>query len=187
MNDLKMSQNWEYAMAFVNKRRPAVLGWARPKIWSLGFEPEDFIQEAYLAAIKAMEVAERKGKPELFEQCFWVTYKFQIGRLLTDPVLLASPAPEYEKACKPEDIHQPEGEMEEALSVMSPRERKVWELLLGETDYGKCTQVKVAEMFGVSSTRIRQIRDAGLKRVRKHFSGNGSKPELKITSVTNVG
>ncbi len=191
MTNTSLSSKWEKAITFVNKRRPAVLGWARSKIWSLGFEQEDFIQEAYLAAMKALDVAERKGKPELFERCFWVTYKFQVARILTDPVLAASPPPAYEKACKPEKnnhrLHKSENEMREALCVMAPREKRVWELLLGETDYGKCTIAKVAEMFGVSSPRIRQIRDAGLQRVRKHFSNNGSKPESKITLFTDVG
>jgi len=181
MNDLSLSSKWEKAITFVTKRRPAVLGWARSKIWSLGFEQEDFIQEAYLVAMKALDVAERKGKPELFERCFWVTYKFQVARILTDPVLAASPPPSYEKVGKSEKennhLHQFENEMKEALCVMAPREKRVWELILGETESGKCTLAKVAGMFGVSSPRIRQIRDTGLVRVRKHFADNGSKPK----------
>ncbi len=186
MNDRNESHKWELVINFVDERKPAVLGWARSKIWTLGYEQEDFIQEAYLAAMKALDVAEQKGKPELLEQYFWVTYKFQLSRLLADPVLLATALPSYEKSSKPENenqqLHQSENKMEEALCLMAPRERRVWELLLGETDHGKCTIAKVAKMFGVSSPRIRQIRDTGLVRVRKHFATNGSKQELETTT-----
>lgn len=178
MSEFVRQKDWKHAIEFVDSRRPAVLGWARSRIWISGYDVEDFIQEAYLAAVQAKEVAHQKGDPDLFERCFWVTYKSRLSRMLTDPVILASPLETYQKAPErkpngPLDPRSKRDGIQAALAMMRPRERMVWELLLGETRSGKHTIAEVATILGVSSPRIRQIRDTGLDRVRKSFSDEG--------------
>ena len=49
---------------------------------------------------------------------------------------------------------------------MTPKQRKVWRYLLSETYY---TTTDIAEILSVKRQVVEEIRDTGLKRVRKYF------------------
>lgn len=176
---LNSEDRWRKAAEWVEENKQKILGWARPKMKASGYEEDDFIQEAYLAAYQALEVVERKGDPKLFERCFWVLYKFKrAGALLNGasrfakgrddfPDLAASAENETESA----NGNQIDDIITESLSAMTPKERKVWNYLLGRNG-GALQITEIAEKMGVTPRRVLQIRKSGLRRAREYFVKN---------------
>jgi predicted DNA-binding protein YlxM (UPF0122 family) len=65
-----------------------------------------------------------------------------------------------------EDLEMVEALIDMALQVMTTKQRKVWRYLLSDTYY---TTTDIAEILSVKRQVVEEIRDTGLKRVRKYF------------------
>ena len=61
-----------------------------------------------------------------------------------------------------------DGVIQKALSAMTPKQRQVWEILLGSN--GNIPKLQdIGASLGISRQRVQALRDRGLQRVRKHF------------------
>lgn len=59
-----------------------------------------------------------------------------------------------------------------ALSIMTEKERQVWEYLLGNN--GEIPKLReIARRLGVTRQRVQALRDQGLERANRHFNGKG--------------
>lgn len=176
---LNPEERWRKAAEWVEVNRQKILGWARPRMKASGYEEDDFIQEAYLAAYQALEVIEQKGEPKLFERCFWVLYKHKrAGALLNGASRFAKGRDDFpDQATIPEnETESPNGTqlddiISASLSAMTPREREVWSHLLGRNG-GVLQITEIAEKMGVTPRRVLQIRKSGLRRAREYYEEN---------------
>jgi len=140
---LNPEERWRKAAEWVEVNRQKILGWARPRMKASGYEEDDFIQEAYLAAYQALEVVERKGEPKLFERCFWMLYKFKrAGALLNGASRFAKARDDFpdlaanvENPNESSNGNQLDDIISASLSAMTPRESEVWNHLLGRSAY----------------------------------------------------
>lgn len=151
------------------------------------YDMEDFIQQAYIAALAADRVSQERGVP--FEACFWVLFSADIRVMASNPVTrnyFQEFREEYgEDGLSPtvlREIHHhsdmEDVEMEsprktkmlirKALHAMTPRQRQVWRHLLSKRHY---SVTKIAGKMRVRRQVIEELRDTGLKRVRRSFRG----------------
>jgi len=152
------------------------------------YDMEDFIQQAYATALTAVEVSMIQDIP--FEACFWILFTAESRMMASNPVTrncYEEFTEDYtEKGYAPtfvQELHQPamddtgigkedleliEVLIDMALSVMAPRQREVWRYLLSDTHYATA---EIAEALKVKRQVIEELRESGLRRVRKHFGG----------------
>ena len=177
VSTLTHEERWGKAIEWTETNRRKILGWARARMKASGYEEDDFIQEAYLAAYQAFEVVEQKRKPKLFERCFWVLYKFKrAGALLNDASRFAKAREDFPDLSA-SDENAAESSSEKALddiigaslSAMTSREREVWNHLLGQ-HRGVLQITEIAEKMGVTPRRVLQIRKSGLRRAKESFA-----------------
>jgi len=92
-------------------------------------------------------------------------YEDNEKRLLVDILgQTALPSPESYYAQK--ELHEV---VEEALSTLSERERKILRLYFGLEDGTPKTLEEIGNMMGVSRERIRQLKDRALKKLKMRF------------------
>jgi len=149
------------------------------------YDMEDFIQQAYEAALTAVDVSRNQSLP--FEACFWVIFTADSRTMASNPVTrnhYENFREEYTKQghapSVPKEIYQPSPEerlswedleavqmlIDIAVSVMTSRQREVWRLLLGDKRH---TTAEIAEIMGVKRQVVEELRDSGLRRVRRYF------------------
>ena len=163
-----MSENgaWEAIVSWVDSRRDRITGWARFRMGMSAYDVEDFIQQAYISAYEAMTSGEVEKNPALFERYFWGVFKNQCRGMLTGPRLLGDVEP-ASKTPRPVTIR--DDRLRISLEIMTPREKDVWMRLLDASN-GTPTLSEIAVDLGCSRQCVQQLRDAGLRRVRDHFS-----------------
>jgi len=147
------------------------------------YDLDDFTQQAYAVALAAVDVSRDQGIP--FEACFWVLFTADSRTMASNPVT-RNRYQEFrenytERGYAPtitQEFHQTstdefeigredlEGLIDIALQVMTSKQRKVWRYLLSETYY---TTTDIAEILSVKRQVVEELRDTGLKRVRKYF------------------
>ncbi len=150
------------------------------------YDLEDFTQQAYAAALAAVNVSMDQDLP--FEACFWVLFTADSRTMASNPVTrnryqefrenytergyAPTVTQELHQTCTDafevgrEDLELIEGLIDIALQVMTSKQRKVWRYLLSETYY---TTTDIAEILSVKRQVVEELRDTGLKRVRKYF------------------
>ena len=150
------------------------------------YDLEDFTQQAYAAALAAVDVSMNQGIP--FEACFWVLFTADSRTMASNPVTRNryeefrenytergyAPTPTQElfqdfaeeTEMGKEDLEMVEALIDMALQVMTTKQRKVWRYLLSDTYH---TTTDIAEILSVKRQVVEEIRDTGLKRVRKYF------------------
>lgn len=127
---------------------------------------DDFIQEAYLQAMAARNIAARKQIP--LEGCFWVCFH----KVCCGKVKEREKRQEAERLASRQNVRWISRFLtEKALSVMTPAQQRVWQNLL-ET---RLTVEQIAASQGVARQTVQRVRDQGLKRAAKYFRKN---PEL---------
>lgn len=137
------------------------------------YDIEDFIQQAYVSAYEAMTSSEVEKNPELFERYFWGVFKNQCRGMLNGPKLSEDVEP---VAVTTSPLPIRDDQLETSLEIMTPREKDVWRRLLGANG-GTPTLTAIAADLGCSRQCVQQLRDAGLRRVREHFS---TRPRLRL-------
>jgi DNA-directed RNA polymerase sigma subunit (sigma70/sigma32) len=68
-----------------------------------------------------------------------------------------------------EELEMIEGLIDIALSVMAPKQREVWHHLLGGQSH---TVTEIARILNVKRQVVEELRDSGLRKVRKYFAAN---------------
>ena len=165
------NEMWKMAMQWVLANRKLVRQIASPYFRHMMAESEDLLQEATLAAFKALLAARKKAKPKQFVPFFRVIFK-------TNCIKLASgiqteycqevhnlPGPEHEE--EQEDFEDPEL-VEEALKSVSKRQREICLWLLEQSE--PASTPELAKEFNISrrhacrliSNSIKQIAEASL-------------------------
>jgi len=170
-----MSENWEWEaiVPWVDSRRDRITGWARLRMGMSAYDVEDFIQQAYISAYEAMTSREVEKNPALFERYFWGVFKNQCRGMLTGPRLSENVEPASKSS--PPVTARDDG-LKNSLEIMTPREKDVWTRLL-DSGNGTPTLSEIALDLGCSRQCVQQLRDAGLRRVRDHFS---SRPRPRL-------
>jgi hypothetical protein len=150
------------------------------------YDLDDFIQQAYAAALAAVDVSIDQGIP--FEACFWVLFTADSRTMASNPVTRNryqefrenytewgyAPTPTQdlfqdfaeETGIGKEELEMVEALIDMALQLMTPKQRKVWRYLLSDTYY---TTTDIAEILSVKRQVVEELRDTGLKRVRRYF------------------
>ena len=87
----------------------------------------------------------------------------------------------------PEDSREPDlelmaeslrEEVSQGLSILAPRELEVISSYFGLNGYKPLTLEEIGEKYGLTRERVRQIKDRGLRRLRKSYSSNALKSYL---------
>lgn len=150
------------------------------------YDMEDFIQQAYIAALTAVDVS--RGQELPFEACFWVLFTADSRIMASNPVTRnryeefaedyteQGYAPTFAQDLFPysaEGISAGKEEPEEidtlidiAIAAMTSRQREVWRFLLSEKHH---TTAEIAGILGVKRQVVEELRDSGLRRVRRYF------------------
>ncbi len=150
------------------------------------YDLEDFIQQAYASALEAVDVCRKRELP--FAACFWTLFTADCRMMGSNPVtadcyeefaedytdqgyaptfaqeLIYEPDEECE--IEKEDLEMIEGLIDIALSVMAPKQREVWHHLLGNQSR---TISEIAKILKIRRQVVEELRDAGLRKVRKYF------------------
>lgn len=189
-----VSSNGELAMTrhlavqWVAKNARKIKGRAAKFLRYSPYDMEDFLQQAYVTALAAVDISLTRDVP--FEACFWVLFSAESRMMASNPVTRncfeefreeyteegLSPTLIQESYQVPWDgdgIGEEEQELtgelrEKALSTMTDRQREVWGYLLSERHY---STLEIAKVMKVTRQVVEELRDAGLKRVKKHFEG----------------
>ena len=174
------------AIQWVEKNVKKIKGRAVKFLRYSPYDMEDFIQQAYVAALSAADVAQRRGIA--FEACFWILFSAESRKMASDPVTrncfeefrddymeeALSPTFPHEFRELPWDgdgIGEEDQELtdeltEMALSMMTARQGVVWRYLLSKRHY---SSLEIAKLMNVTRQVVEELRDTGLRRVKKHF------------------
>jgi len=191
---IAVSQNEEYAITghfavqWVDGNVRKIRGRAAMFLRYSPYDMEDFIQQAYATALTAADVSITRNVP--FEACFWTLFTADSREMASNPATrncYQEFAEDYtEEGYAPTFIresNQPtldesgNGESDriltdelvaKALSIMTARQREVWSYLLGKRHY---STAEIAGALKVRRQVIEELREAGLRRVRRHFGG----------------
>jgi len=161
------------AVDWVDRNKHRIRGRAMKFARMSPYDTEDFLQDAYEAALLAEQVAARKGLD--FERCFWVTYRrVTCGKLneimlqedyeVTDlpsegdpcfELLVIEELESQGQGSRPEDL------VKTILGSMSPKAKEAWEYsLLGYSPK------EVGELLGIRRQSVEKRKEQGVKRVR---------------------
>ena len=171
----------EEAVKWVDQNKGLVVTRARKYIPFTPYDREDFIQDAYQAAIVAACVAERKNLA--FEACFWTVFNRHVADIVPNPLSTrhsgsASPpttlcddveniahvltAPEEQRTW-----HDVERLYLAICEYLSDCEKKVWVRALGITPKGRMSNYEIAEDLGCSAANVRQAIQRVVARLSK--------------------
>ena len=157
---------WEMAMQWVAENRKLIRQIASPYRRYMAADNADLVQEATIAAYKAMLVARKKAKHKQFVPFFRVIFK-------TNCIKLASgiqtefcleihnlPAPDLRE--EKQDYENPEI-VEEALKSVSKRQREICIWLLAQPE--PASTPELAEEFNISRRHACRLISNSIKRI----------------------
>lgn len=171
--------NVEQAVRWVEKNRGLIIFRTRKFLPFTPYDREDFVQDAYEAAIVASAVASKKGLA--FEACFWTVFNRTIGNVVPNPL-----SPRHSGSNSPasticDDVEalanmlsaseeeRPWHDVDRLYLAICPflseREKKVWSLTLGITGKGRMSNYEIAEELGCSAANVRQTQQRVLDRL----------------------
>ncbi len=151
---------------------------AAKKMAACPYDMDDFIQEAYVAALKAVDIHREKNIP--FVNCFWKLLGYRIKQMVGCSILarqLLENDGQAENAASEVQRHHDEDEQNEvfvkAVGLMNPKQAEVWTRLLS---WRRPTTQQIAEELKVTRQTVEEHQKRGLERVRKKFSKDFLKP-----------
>ncbi len=174
------------AVQWVDRNVKKIKGRAAKFLRYSPYDMEDFLQQAYATALVAVDISQAREVP--FEACFWILFSAESRMMASNPATrncFEEFREDYtEEGLSPTLIHElyqaqrdeswgEDRELtaelaEKALSVMTERQREVWSYLLSGKHY---STLEIAKAMKVTRQVIEELRDAGLRRVRRHFEG----------------
>lgn len=156
------------------------------------YDNEDYLQEAYLSALVAVNRSAAKGIG--FEPAFWTIFKEQLGKMTPHPESSSGSSSIPSHLCDIEietvDILLEErgGEPDiEAIyckinRYLTKREQQVLCLALGITHEGRLSNYEIAKLLGCRESNVRDAMNKALERVRELVrSGRIVPGELAVT------
>jgi DNA-directed RNA polymerase specialized sigma24 family protein len=182
--DLAMTRH--SAVQWVHRNLRKIRGRAAIFLRYSPYDMEDFIQQAYATALTAVNVSMSRNVP--FEACFWILFTAESRKMASNPATrncyreftedytdegYAPTATRHLRRYVQDGAIGGTRELtddliEQALSVMTERQREVWGYLL---DRKHCSTEEIAGALNVKRQVIEELREAGLRRVRRHFGG----------------
>jgi len=78
---------WKFAKKWVDENSHRIFGRARKFMAYSPYDFTDFHQQAYVSAFEAARTSHRKGKHDMFERYFWMTFKSHSSDMATDPAV----------------------------------------------------------------------------------------------------
>ena len=69
-------------------------------------------------------------------------------------------------------------EVQQGLSILSPREVEVLSSYYGLNGYKSLTLEEIGELYGLTRERVRQIKERAIRRLRKSYNRNALKSYL---------
>lgn len=145
------------------------------------YDRDDFVQDAYEAAIVAACIAERKNLA--FEACFWTVFNRHVANVVPNPLSTrhaGSASPPTTLCNNVENITHvltaPEEQMPwhdvdrlylAICGYLSDSEKKVWIRALGITPKGRMSNYEIAEDLGCSAANVRQAIQRVVARLSK--------------------
>lgn len=166
----------EEAILWVERNRDSIIAQAARRFALARFDIADLLQEAYLAALEAVNVANRKRLP--FEACFRTCFSARVHSTTSSLYAvrvdaetaehIAARTPDVEEGAeRPEDRCWREAEEEalcrQSLEYMTRAQREAWEGLL---DRPSCNR-SIASRRGVARQTVQSNIRGGLARVRE--------------------
>lgn len=127
---------WATAMEWASSNRQLIRQVASPYRRFMQADSNDLLQEATVAAFKALIVTRKKEKPEQFVPYFRVIFKTNCIKLASG-ILTVLSLEEYYLSCPDEQAEQKELEtwkVEEALKTVSKRQREACLWLLRQPE-----------------------------------------------------
>lgn len=165
------NEMWKMAMQWVLANRKLVRQIASPYFRYMMAEREDLLQEATIAAFKALLAARKKAKPKQFVSFFRVIFKTNCIKLAagieTEYYVEVHNLPGPEQEEEQEDFEDSEA-VKEALKTVSKRQREICLWLLEQPE--PASTPELAREFNISrrhacrliSNSIKQIVEASL-------------------------
>lgn len=158
----------EEAVAWVDQNAKIILGHTRKYLPFAPYDQEDFLQDAYEAALEAAKVSAERKIP--FPACFWVTFKGKISEVTPYPDSsrhAGSPSPPSTVCCSMEFFDWGSSPSASLFAIdidrlflvirkhLTPVEDKVLGLALGLRD-GRKTIREIARDLNCSPANVRQ-------------------------------
>ena len=145
------------------------------------YDRDDFVQDAYEAAIVAACVANKKRLP--FEACFWTTFKLSVRSVVPNPFstrhsgstspssTLCDDVEKHAGTLRSEEEDNPWHDVDRLYlaicEFLSDSEKRVWARALGLTSRGRMSTYEIAEDLGCSAANVRQAIQRVIVRLSK--------------------
>lgn len=156
---------WKKAMQWVSINRQLIRHIAAPYRRFMSADGNDLLQEAIIAAFKALIVTRKKEKPAQFVQYFRVIFKTNCIKLASGVQTVPS-LEEYLLSCsdEPDEQEEPEtGLVEEALKAVSERQREVCLWLLQQPE--PVSTPDLAREFKVSRRQACRLISSSIEKI----------------------
>lgn len=160
-------ETWETAIQWVSANRKLIRQIASPYIRHMSADSNDLIQEAAIAAFKALIACRKKDKQDQLIQFFRVIFKTHCIKLASGVqavnILDEHYLPHQEKPEEAED--QGTIQIEEALQAVSKRQREVCIWLLQQPE--PVSTPELAKKFKVSRRHACRLISGSIQRISK--------------------
>jgi RNA polymerase sigma factor (sigma-70 family) len=169
------------AVKWVDQNKGLIVVRAKKYLPFTPYDRDDFVQDAYEAAIVAACIAERKNLA--FEACFWTVFNRHAANVVPNPLSTSragSVSPPTTICSNVEKFAQfltaPEQQMPwhdvdrlylAICGYLSESENKVWIRALGITPTGRMSNYEIAEDLGCSAANVRQAIQRVVARLSK--------------------
>lgn len=160
------SEIWEMAMQWVSANRKLIRQIASPYRCYMAAENADILQEATIAAFKAILAVRKKAKPKQFVPFFRVIFKTNCIKLAsgiqTEHCLEVHNLPGPDRREEQEDFVNSEA-VEKALETVSKRQREICIWLLEQPE--PASTPELAEEFNISRRHACRLISNSIKRI----------------------
>lgn len=178
----------EEAVSWVNQNAKLIQGHTRKYLPFAPYDQEDFLQDAYEAALIAAKVSAERQIP--FPACFWITFKGKISEVTPYPGSdrhAGSSSPPSTMCCSSEFFDWESGPSGSLFNIdidrlylvirthLTPVEDKILGLALGIRDGRKAIR-EIAKDLGCSPANVRQA----LNRTYRRLSSLVERGQLQI-------
>lgn len=164
------------AVAWVNQHQNIIARKARYFTFYTPYDTEDYLQDAYVAAIIASDISQKKDIP--FAACFWTTYRDQASMVTPMPSGSASKSPSPSRC---DDITKFEISIARDLAShididelfflikghLTAKQIKILSLMLGIDQNGRYGTRETARYLRCSTTNVVQIFCQGVDRIKR--------------------
>lgn len=171
------SQGQHDAVAWVNQHQNIIAKKARYYTFYTPYDTEDYLQDAYVAAIIASDISQKKDLP--FAACFWTTYRDQVSMITPMPTSHSASKSPGPSRC--DDIAKFEISIAKDLASqvdidqlfllikdhLTATQAEILSLMLGIDQNGRYGIRETARHLRCSTTNVVQIFCQGVDRIKR--------------------